>query len=229
MFAALSDKDTSDTTDRSSDKPKTAGPCVANVKSVVTQGKHTGTLRRSAELLALERADGACVHCVASVKAMAAEAPPAPRPAEPRPADISATLATKGDRRERAAVVEYDAGAPRAWAERFARLDPDRPPNDVPPRRWARFIDDIGQFVDSGFAVRAASLGWGPYDLFGCDRDRPFSRIDQAGLLWLLNGARLIAITSETAVIDAGGVRQVYRRAPTEAGRVLAWELSHAR
>ena len=33
---------------------------------------------------------------------------------------------------ERAAIVEYDAGAPRAWAEGFARLDPNKPPADVP-------------------------------------------------------------------------------------------------
>src|SRR5690348_8248243 len=30
----------------------------------------------------------------------------------------------------------------RAWAEGFARLHPDRPPVDVPPRRWAQFIED---------------------------------------------------------------------------------------
>ena len=30
--------------------------------------------------------------------------------------------------------------------------------------------------------------------LFGYDRDRPFARIDQAGLLWLLNGDRLVML-----------------------------------
>ncbi len=29
---------------------------------------------------------------------------------------------------ERAAIIEYDGGAPRAWAEALARLDPARPP-----------------------------------------------------------------------------------------------------
>jgi hypothetical protein len=38
-------------------------------------------------------------------------------------------------------------GAPRAWAEGLARLDPSRPPADVPPKRWARFIDDCGRFL----------------------------------------------------------------------------------
>jgi len=39
---------------------------------------------------------------------------------------------------ERAAIAEYDGGAPRAWAEALARLDPNKPPGDVPPRRWLR-------------------------------------------------------------------------------------------
>src|ERR1700730_2685598 len=37
---------------------------------------------------------------------------------------------------ERAAIIEYDGGILRAWAEGFARLDAIKPPGDVPPRRW---------------------------------------------------------------------------------------------
>ena len=47
---------------------------------------------------------------------------------------------------ERAAIIEFDGGAPRAWAEALARLDPDKPPGDVPARRWLQFIDDCGRF-----------------------------------------------------------------------------------
>jgi hypothetical protein len=39
----------------------------------------------------------------------------------------------------------YDGGAPQAWAEALARLDPDKPPGDVPARRWLCFIDDRGR------------------------------------------------------------------------------------
>jgi hypothetical protein len=100
---------------------------------------------------------------------------------------------------ERAAIVAEGTGAPRVWAEGFARLDPDRPPADVPPRRWLQFVDDCGRFLDGPFCTVAVALGWGPYDLFGCDRDRPFARVDQAGLLWLLNGDRLVALSENTA------------------------------
>lgn len=84
---------------------------------------------------------------------------------------------------ERAAIIEHEGAIPREWAEGFARLDPAQPPCDVPTKRWQRFVDDVGLFLDSPFCAVAAALGWGPHDLFGCDRDRPFARIDSAGLL----------------------------------------------
>ena len=129
---------------------------------------------------------------------------------------------------EHAGIVEYDShNIPRAWAEGFARLDPDRPPADVPRRRWLAFIDDCGRFLYGGFAARAAALGWGAFDVFGCDRDRPIARIDQSGLLWLLNGDRLVALAENTATIETkAGARQIYRRRPSEQNRVLAWELA---
>jgi hypothetical protein len=136
-------------------------------------------------------------------------------------------LATWGEaEEERAAIVEYDGGVPRAWAEGFARLDPSRPPGDVPPKRWLRFVDDVGRFLDSSFCAVATALGWGPLDLFGCDHDRPFARIDQVGLLWLLNGDKLVGLSENTAMIETRiGARQTHRRKPSGEHRVLAWEL----
>jgi hypothetical protein len=137
-------------------------------------------------------------------------------------------LATWGEAQaERAAIVEHDGKIPRAWAGGLAKLHPDRPPAAVPPPRWRTFIDDIGRFHDAGWAVKAAALGWGPYDLFGCDRDRPYARIDQAGLLWLLDGIRTVALSENTATIETRtGARQTWRRKPGELARVLAWELA---
>jgi hypothetical protein len=129
---------------------------------------------------------------------------------------------------ERAAVVEYDGGAPRAWAEALARLDPNSPPGDVPLQRWLRFIDDCGRFLDGGWADKVVALGWGPLDLFGCDRERPFARIDHMGLLWLLKGGIIVELHRDRAILQTErGVSQTYRRRPVEVGRVmLAWELS---
>jgi len=62
----------------------------------------------------------------------------------------------------RAAIVEHDGGFPRAWAEGFARLHPDRPPDGVPLKRWQTFIDDCGRFLDGGWAEKAAARCCGP-------------------------------------------------------------------
>ena len=128
---------------------------------------------------------------------------------------------------ERAAIIEYDGGITRTWAEALALLDPARPPCDTPPKRWLQFIDDCGRFLDNGWGPRAEALGWGPLDLFGCDRERPFARIDRAGLLWLINGSKLVALTAETAIIETStGHRQTFQRRPREMGSiVLAWDL----
>ena len=127
---------------------------------------------------------------------------------------------------ERAAIVEFDGGAPRAWAEALARLDPACPPCGIPPKRWLRFIDDCGRFLDDGWAAHAERLGWGPLDLFGCDRAKPFARINRAGLLWLLNGRKLLALAADTAAIaTASGGYLTFRRRFREPGGVLAWEL----
>jgi hypothetical protein len=131
------------------------------------------------------------------------------------------------EKEERAAIVEYDGSAPRDWPEGFARLDPNNAPADVPPRRWLRFIDDCGRFLDGGWARQAAAFGWGPRDLFGCDRAQPFARVERAGLLWLLNGRKLVAFTADTATIETpSGAHQTYRRGSIAYGEVtLAWEL----
>jgi len=127
----------------------------------------------------------------------------------------------------RGAIVEYDSSVPREWAAGFAQLDPDRPPCDVPLKRWIRFVDDVELFLGGPFCAVAEILGWGPHDLFGCDRDWPIARIDQAGLLWLLHGDRLVALTENTATIETPtGARQTYRRLTSKSHRVLAWELS---
>jgi hypothetical protein len=64
------------------------------------------------------------------------------------PTLLADAAAIWGDAQEgRAAIVEHDGGIPRAWAEGFARLHPDHPPSDVPPRRWHTFVDDCGRFL----------------------------------------------------------------------------------
>jgi hypothetical protein len=143
------------------------------------------------------------------------------------PATVNLPTWGAADEEQTAAIVELDSDFPRAWAEGFARLHPDCPSGDVPGKRWQQFLDDIGRFLDAGWAEKAAALGWGPLDLFGCDRERPFARIDHAGLLWLLNGDTLVELNRHTAVIERRTTsRQTFRRRPVAVGEiVLTWDL----
>jgi hypothetical protein len=118
---------------------------------------------------------------------------------------------------ERAGQAEFDGGIPRAWAEGLAPLNPSQAPADVPPRRWLLFIDDCGRFADE-WAWRASRLHWTPLALFGCDRTKPFARLDRAGLLWLVEGRRIVALTTETAAIEIPE-----NGSPTGASRPSMW------
>jgi hypothetical protein len=134
-----------------------------------------------------------------------------------------------GEREERAAIAEYCGGAPRAWAEALARLDPDKTPDTVPLQQWRTFVDDCGSFLDDGWAARADALGWSPYNLFGCDRRRPFARLDHQGLLWILKGRRLVELRGDAAVIETeSGAQLTFRRTLPSDPKcvVLPWELA---
>jgi hypothetical protein len=140
---------------------------------------------------------------------------------------IRPTMASGADIDGRAAVIGSGNSAPREWAEALTRLDPAQPPADVPNGRWHRFIDDCEMFLDSGWARRAAALEWVPLELFGCDRAKPFARVSRQGLLWLLNGRPLLALTGDIAAIAGStGGRLIYYRRPAEPGQVLVWELA---
>jgi hypothetical protein len=128
---------------------------------------------------------------------------------------------------ERAAVIEFDGGAPRAWAEALARLDPAKPPSDVPARRWLLFINDCGSFLDDGWAAKADELKWSPLELFGCHATKPFARTSQAGLLWITEGRKIVELTADTASISTpNGEPLTYYRKVLEAGGIPVWELA---
>ena len=91
--------------------------------------------------------------------------------------------------------------------------DPDCPPGDVRLGRWRQFLADARAFAGSQWAEQAAALRWTEDDLYGADDVRPFARKDRMGLIWLLKGDRLIALSEDAAVIEMRtGARQTYRR-----------------
>jgi hypothetical protein len=230
---------------RASDFARWAGPRAAHIQNGVT----SVTCRQESSVPAVIKPGLAVTTATEVLVTAVTETEPAFTSVSPAAMGAAAKLAERhsddpcarsgdqGDREieppstvreeERAAIIEHDAGIPRAWAEGFACLDPARPPADVPLRRWQQFIDDVGRFLDSAFAEKATAFGWEAFDIFGCDRDRPFARIDRQGLCWLVTGNRIVNLFENAAVIQTWtGQRQTWRRKPSAPGRVLAWELA---
>ena len=127
-----------------------------------------------------------------------------------------------GTARERRGPIPID------WVEGVACLDPDRPPNDVPRHRWRQFVDDCKNFLSpsENWAERAARLGWDAMALFGCAPKRPLDYLGSAGLVWAINGGRLLELHRDWAVIDVpvhGSQRIFYRRNVDAAKITLPW------
>jgi hypothetical protein len=94
---------------------------------------------------------------------------------------------------------------PLDWVEGVDRLQYHRPMSGVPHHRWRQFIDDCTKFLNSKWAERAAQLGWEAWVLFGCCRDRPLVHRDGIGLLWEVNGGRVVEIHRDWAGIELAG------------------------
>lgn len=127
---------------------------------------------------------------------------------------------------ERAAIIEHDGGIPREWAAGYAELLAMPCPEKIDRARWQRFLSDCGRFLDT-LAESAASFGWKAHDLFSVAGGESFARVQLAGLLWLLNGEAIVALTADDAVIRTkSGAVQTYRRIAPQPGQQLAWELA---
>jgi hypothetical protein len=96
-----------------------------------------------------------------------------------------------------------------------------RCPDHVEPDRWHRAVTDGERFLLQ-WAQQSQALGWTVRDLFGLHKPpeqphpsyRRLSRYDATGLIWLLEGREVIALTPETAAIQSpSGTVTVYRKA----------------
>jgi hypothetical protein len=111
---------------------------------------------------------------------------------------------------ERAAILEYDAGAPRQWAEAKAWFDEIRQPRDLSGNEWIQARQDADFFYHHGWPDRAAALGLTPSHFFGFGLGRrsprePLERAERAGgLLWLLKGQRVADLTAISVLLSAG-------------------------
>jgi hypothetical protein len=108
-------------------------------------------------------------------------------------------------------------------AKRFGQLALEalerRCPDHIEHQRWRQAIADGAHFLVQ-WSEQAADSGWTERDLFGLAEvpERPgpryqrLSRYDQTGLVWLLHGRRVAALTKDTAVIETANGTLSYRR-----------------
>jgi hypothetical protein len=95
-----------------------------------------------------------------------------------------------------------------------------RCPDYVDAADWQRAIEDGRRFI-TRWGERAEALDWTPDDLFGLHTPsekpapsyRRLSRYDQMGLLWLLRGRPVVALTAtEASCRCSSGAILTYRR-----------------
>jgi hypothetical protein len=96
----------------------------------------------------------------------------------------------------------------------------ERCPDLVEHNHWRRAVDDGRRFL-AAWGTQAQQLGWTARDLFGLHSPpeqpqpsyRRLSRYDETGLIWLLQGREVIALTADTAAIRSpSGSISVYRK-----------------
>jgi hypothetical protein len=104
------------------------------------------------------------------------------------------------------------SGAPAEWHEILAELERQNCPDWLPPDRWNDALSDAEKFL-SRWGSAAHSLGWTELDLFGVHSIAPAVRFDAMGLLLLIQGGAIVALTAEAATIRRGsGAVLSYRR-----------------
>jgi hypothetical protein len=143
---------------------------------------------------------------------------PKPDPAEPTAAYRGVTAEPDGTRAE-VTIVEIPPTGLR-YRRTFGALQL-RPPALVEVERWRQCVEDGRRFL-AAWGAQAEALGWDSRDLFGLHQapERPhpsynrLSRYDATGLVWLLQGRPVVALTAETAAIEnpaTGGIT-TYRK-----------------
>jgi hypothetical protein len=91
-------------------------------------------------------------------------------------------------------------------------------PDLVAADDWRQALADGRQFL-AQWGDQAAALGWTADDLFGLydaperlgPNYRRLGRYDGMGLIWLLHGRPVVALTATAAVIGRGGGPTFYR------------------
>ncbi len=126
----------------------------------------------------------------------------------------------------RVVLLHCPPDVPGEWVQGVADLLAMARPASCSNVKWQVLREDAYRFLRD-HAARAHELGWTALDLFGVHPVKPWVRFDHMGLVPLLNGARVTALSDLEAVIEKpSGARLTFRRCgqvPSEARPV--WSL----
>lgn len=133
------------------------------------------------------------------------------------------TSVTRDFRQGRAAIAGHDF--PTEWHAILAGLKERQSPDWMMSNRWEMLLQDAERFLDR-WSSTAQAMGWTALDLFGVHPNRSAARFDVMGLLLLLQGGEVIALTVEGASIrrPSGAILRFPRPA---AGGILLSEAAH--
>ena len=111
----------------------------------------------------------------------------------------------------------------------FQRLE-RRCPDHIDVAGWQQAVEDSRRFLTS-WSVQAEALGWTAADLFGLApvpekvtvTYRRLSRVELTGLIWMLHGRPVLALTESSAAIQTAQSKSIltFRRQQPSAGTVL--------
>jgi hypothetical protein len=137
------------------------------------------------------------------------------------------------ERRELLNLATDPKAKTRCLSALIGTLSRSRVPHHWPAATWPQFIADAQAFC-MDWAERAFVSGWAAWELFGCHSRAPWGRIQGMGLVLLLRGHEIAALTAIDAVIRTPtGAHQAYRRKPADplhpAERCFVWELQDGR
>ena len=123
-------------------------------------------------------------------------------------------------------LLHCPPGAPETWVQGVADLLAMARPAACPEPKWQALREDAYTFLRD-HAARAHALGWTALDLFGVHPVKPWARIDVMGLVPLLNGGRVTALSDAEAVIEkpSGARVRFRRRGQASPEMCLIWEL----
>jgi len=144
----------------------------------------------------------------------------------PQAFNLTTDKADERPQPERVVLLHCPPGVPETWTQGVADLLAMACPASCPAERWQTLREDAYTFLRD-WAARAHNLAWTEYDLFGVHPEKPWVRFDCMGLMPLLDGGRVTALSDTEAVIEKpSGTRLTFHkrgRVPDET--CLVWSL----